>query len=101
MNPITLFLAVVLLLAGLATGEFVSVWLAPLFFIAAVFVFLSVKVANVWEKFVVLRVGKLRGVRGPGFFMIIPFIDDSNYVVDHRDDHKESWSLDALQLANA
>lgn len=49
MNPITLFLAVVLLLAGLATGQFVSVWLAPLFFVAAVLVFLSVKVANVWE----------------------------------------------------
>jgi hypothetical protein len=46
MNPITLFLALVLVLAGLATGEFVSVWLAPLFLIAAVLVLLSVKVAN-------------------------------------------------------
>ena len=67
MNSITLFLTVVLLLAGRATGQFVSVWLAPLFVVAAVLVFLSVKVANVWEKFVVLRVGKLQGVRGPGF----------------------------------
>jgi len=84
MNPITLFLAVVLLLAGLATGQFVSVWLAPLFFVAAILVFLSVKVANVWEKFVVLRVGKLQGVRGPGFFMIIPFIDNVVAVIDER-----------------
>jgi regulator of protease activity HflC (stomatin/prohibitin superfamily) len=62
----------------------VSVWLAPLFFIAAVLVFLSVKVANVWEKFVVLRVGKLQGVRGPGFFMIIPVIDNVVAVIDER-----------------
>ena len=84
MNPITLFLAVVLLLAGLATGEFVSLWLGPLFFIAAVLVFLSVRVANVWEKFVVLRVGKLQGVKGPGFFMIVPFIDNVVAVIDER-----------------
>ena len=84
MNPITLFLALILVLAGLATGEFVSVWLAPLFFIAAVLVFLSVRVANVWEKYVVLRVGKLQGVKGPGFFMIIPVIDNVVAVIDER-----------------
>jgi regulator of protease activity HflC (stomatin/prohibitin superfamily) len=84
MNPITLFLAVVLLLAGLATGEFLSLWLVPLFFIAVVLVFLSVRVANVWEKFVVLRVGKLQGVKGPGFFMIVPFIDNVVAVIDER-----------------
>jgi len=43
-----------------------------------------VKVANVWEKFVVLRVGKLQGVRGPGFFMIIPVIDNVVAVIDER-----------------
>jgi regulator of protease activity HflC (stomatin/prohibitin superfamily) len=84
MNPITLFLALVLVLAGLAIGEFVSVWLAPLFFIAAVLVILSVKVANAWEKFVVLRVGKLQGVKGPGFFMIIPIIYNVVAVIDER-----------------
>src|SRR5471030_2461345 len=84
MNPITLCLALILVLAGLATGEFVSVWLAPLFFIAAVLVSLSVKVANVWEKYVVLRVGKLQGVKGPGFFMIIPVIDNVVAVIDER-----------------
>lgn len=52
--------------------------------LTAVFVFLSVKVANVWEKFVVLRVGKLQGVRGPGFFMIIPVIDNVVAVIDER-----------------
>jgi regulator of protease activity HflC (stomatin/prohibitin superfamily) len=28
-----------------------------------------------WEKFVILRAGKLRGVKGPGLFLIIPVID--------------------------
>jgi hypothetical protein len=30
-----------------------------------------------------------------------PFIDDINYVVDPRDDHEESCSPDALELADA
>jgi regulator of protease activity HflC (stomatin/prohibitin superfamily) len=32
----------------------------------------------------VLRVGKLQGVRGPGFFMIIPIIDNVVAVIDER-----------------
>lgn len=32
----------------------------------------------------VLRVGKLQGVRGPGFFMIIPFIDNVVAIIDER-----------------
>lgn len=46
---------------------------APLFIIA---IALSVRVANAWEKFVILRVGKLQSVKGAGFFMIIPIIDN-------------------------
>jgi regulator of protease activity HflC (stomatin/prohibitin superfamily) len=84
MNPITLFLALVFLLAGAATGEWVSLWLAPVFFLVAIVIVMSVKVANAWEKYVVLRVGKLHGVRGPGLFMIIPVVDNVVAVIDER-----------------
>src|SRR6185437_2307550 len=35
----------------------------------------SPKVAKQWERAVVLRLGKYIGLRGPGLFWIVPFID--------------------------
>src|SRR5690348_3330614 len=37
-----------------------------------------------WQKFVILRASKLRGVRGPGLFLIIPMIDSVVAVIDER-----------------
>jgi regulator of protease activity HflC (stomatin/prohibitin superfamily) len=84
MNPITLFLAFFLILAGLAVGRWVSLYPAFLLFAAAVIVALSLKMANVWQKFVILRMGKLQGVRGPGMFAIIPVLDSVVAVIDGR-----------------
>lgn len=75
MNPITLSLSATFALAGLVVGEWVSLYLAPPLFVIAILIALSVKVANVWQKFVILRVGKLQSVKGAGFFMIIPVLD--------------------------
>ncbi len=44
----------------------------------------AIKVARQWEKAVVLRLGKLSGVKGPGFFLIIPIFDEVSQIVDHR-----------------
>jgi len=84
MNPITLFLAVVCVVAGVAFGEWVNLYLALPFAIAAVIIALSLKMANAWQKFVILRAGKLQGVKGPGLFMIIPFLDNVTAVIDER-----------------
>ncbi|ANB75428.1 membrane protease subunit, stomatin/prohibitin [Paraburkholderia phytofirmans OLGA172] len=84
MNPITLLLSTVFLLAGMAAGGLVNVYLAPPFFVAALLIGMSVRVANVWEKFVILRVGKLQSVKGAGFFMIIPILDNIVAVIDER-----------------
>ena len=43
--------------------------------ILAVFTAYSLKMANNWERFVILRAGKLSSVKGPGLFVIIPIID--------------------------
>ena len=40
--------------------------------------------ANAWQKFVILRAGKLQGVKGPGLFLIIPIIDSVVAVIDER-----------------
>src|SRR5215510_10725963 len=33
------------------------------------------KIARQWERAVVLRLGKYVGLRGPGLFLIVPFVD--------------------------
>jgi regulator of protease activity HflC (stomatin/prohibitin superfamily) len=35
----------------------------------------AIKVANQWERAIVLRLGKFQGTRGPGLFCIVPIID--------------------------
>jgi len=84
MNPITSFLVFVLVLAGFAIGYWASPFAGVVFFVAAAIVALSLKMANAWEKFVVLRMGKLQGVKGPGLFAIIPVIDNVVAVIDGR-----------------
>jgi len=36
------------------------------------YLFFALQVARQWEKAVVLRTGKMRGLRGPGIFWIVP-----------------------------
>jgi regulator of protease activity HflC (stomatin/prohibitin superfamily) len=84
MNPVTAFLIFVFILAGFATGQWMNPWLALPFFAAAVVIALSLKMANAWEKFVILRLGKLQSVKGPGMFAIIPIVDSVAAVIDGR-----------------
>ena len=51
---------------------------------AALFVGSSIKYADQWEKAVVLRMGKYRGLRGPGVFFLIPILDRISYHIDQR-----------------
>jgi regulator of protease activity HflC (stomatin/prohibitin superfamily) len=44
----------------------------------------AVKIANQWEKAVILRMGKFIGLRGPGIFLIIPIIDRVYNYIDQR-----------------
>jgi len=84
MNPITLLLSTIFLLAGVAAGGLFNIYLAIPLFIIALLIVMSVKVANVWEKYVILRVGKLQSVKGAGLFMIIPILDSVVAIIDER-----------------
>jgi len=44
----------------------------------------SIKIADQWEKAVVLRMGQFKGLRGPGPFLIIPIIDRIDTFIDQR-----------------
>ena len=72
------------LLGGLATW----LMLNPAGIIAGVLLGLllaqSPKIARQWERAVVLRLGRYVGLRGPGLFWIIPFVDTVSTWVDQR-----------------
>ena len=44
----------------------------------------SVKIANQWERVVVLRLGQFRALAGPGLFFIIPILETVAYRIDIR-----------------
>ena len=60
-------------------GAWVVVWT-----LIGVYVLFALKVANQWEKAVVLRLGKFHGLKGPGMFWIIPIVDAVTSWIDHR-----------------
>ena len=84
MNPITLFITALVGAVGVALAAFGQIYSGIVFMIAAVVIASALKMANTWEKFVVLRAGKLQGVKGPGLFLIIPVIDNVVAIIDER-----------------
>jgi regulator of protease activity HflC (stomatin/prohibitin superfamily) len=84
MNPITLLVTIVLAVIGallFVSGLHIA---GVVVGIIAVIVLFSLKVANNWERYVILRAGKLSSVKGPGLFAIIPVIDSIAAVIDER-----------------
>ncbi|WMT71624.1 slipin family protein [Bradyrhizobium sp. Ash2021] len=59
-------------------------WLAGCLAILAFLVPQTIMVADQWERAVVLRLGKLTAIRGPGMFAIVPFIDNVASWLDQR-----------------
>jgi regulator of protease activity HflC (stomatin/prohibitin superfamily) len=84
MNPVTSFLVAV----SLGVGAILTYWVNPVlglpFLALALILAFSLKMANAWEKFVILRLGKLHSVRGAGLFAIVPVIDNVVAVIDGR-----------------
>lgn len=54
------------------------------FALIATYVLLALKIAAQWEKAVVLRFGKYRGLFGPGLYWIVPIVDTIANWIDHR-----------------
>ena len=52
--------------------------------LAGLYALLAVKVADQWEKVAVLRLGRYKGLRGPGLFMIVPVVERISGYVDQR-----------------
>ncbi len=81
--------AVLILLACLGLGVLLAVMLGnplPLISMAIVGVVLmqSPRIAQQWERAVVLRLGKFVGLRGPGLFWVTPFVETVSSWIDQR-----------------
>ena len=53
-------------------------------FVIALIISSAIKIADPWDKFVVLRLGHFHSLRGPGLFFIIPVLDTIPYLIDTR-----------------
>jgi len=84
MNPVTSFLVAVSLGAGVILTYWFNSGVGLLFVLLAVIIAFSLKMANTWQKFVILRLGKLHSVKGAGLFAIVPVIDNVIAVIDVR-----------------
>ena len=71
-------LAVISVAMGTLLGQWVpaiGTLIAAAGIVVSFFAASAVKVANQWQRGVVLRLGKFQGIRGPGFFVIVPVVD--------------------------
>ncbi len=84
-NPISVVLGIVVLLAGIEAGRLLD----NIAFIVAgaillVVILLGLQMAYPWESAVVLRAGKFRKLAGPGLFFILPVVDSVAVWIDQR-----------------
>jgi regulator of protease activity HflC (stomatin/prohibitin superfamily) len=68
---------------GVSAG-WASNWLIAAALIVAFVVSFATKVADQWDRAVVLRLGRFHVLRGPGLFFIVPIIDTVPYWIDTR-----------------
>jgi regulator of protease activity HflC (stomatin/prohibitin superfamily) len=92
-NPFSIAVATVVVAATVPTAVYFAnstrkEWVAPAIIMPGVLLALAllfaIKVVDQWEKAVVLRFGKFRGLKGPGLFGIIPIVDMISHLVDQR-----------------
>jgi regulator of protease activity HflC (stomatin/prohibitin superfamily) len=84
------FIVIVAIGGGLAYAIYTpmahtgSICVAIATFVIAVIASLAIRVADQWDKAVILRLGKFHSLKGPGLFFIIPIIDAIPYWIDTR-----------------
>jgi regulator of protease activity HflC (stomatin/prohibitin superfamily) len=85
MNRSAAAIAIILIVIGALAAGVLRVYVPGIILILiGAGVALSLRMANEWERAVVLRLGRFAGIRGPGAFFIIPVIETIYVAVDTR-----------------
>jgi regulator of protease activity HflC (stomatin/prohibitin superfamily) len=88
--PALVAIVILLVGAGLAyatntpTNHVIPVCIAVFAILLAGIASLSIRVADQWDKAVVLRLGKFHSLKGPGLFLLVPVLDSIPYWIDTR-----------------
>jgi len=81
-------ITVLIFLAGIVIGlyqfDVISLPVMGVLLILSILIASSIQIADQWEKAVVLRMGKYRGLKGPGIFIIIPIVESIMNYIDQR-----------------
>lgn len=72
------------ILDGMQTSDAIIAAWVIVFILFGLYILFALKVAQQWEKAVVLRLGKFHALRGPGMFWMLPIIDSTTTWIDHR-----------------
>ena len=64
--------------------ELFSVGGAIVAIVVVITIFASLRMCSEWERKVVLRLGRFTGVRGPGIFLLLPYIEQTPVTMDVR-----------------
>lgn len=91
-NPLQAAVFLILFLLGLwvaytlysVTGEILFLAIALAALALALVLAAAIQLANQWEKAVVLRLGRYKGLYGPGIFFITPLVETVAYWIDTR-----------------
>jgi regulator of protease activity HflC (stomatin/prohibitin superfamily) len=88
-NGVSATAAFIILMAGIVAtvtlprGVAQPIGVLSSFFLAGLALF-GIKIANQWEKAIVLRFGQFKAMRGPGLFFILPIVDEVSHLIDQR-----------------
>lgn len=92
-NGVAVFIFVVMLLISSGAAAWMIIervqaaWIIAELLVlnlVGLYVLLAFKVAEQWEKAILLRLGRFVGLKGPGPFWIIPIVDTIPAWIDHR-----------------
>lgn len=86
LNPISITVLLILLAVsiGLYLLEIIGISVLVPAILFSLLIACSIHIADQWEKAVVLRMGKYKGLQGPGIFFIIPIVDAIDSYIDQR-----------------
>jgi len=85
LNVISLAIFIVSVAAAVLVGVQTGTAIVPTVMILAGLVLMqSPRVAQQWERGVVLRLGRYVGLRGPGLFWVVPLVDSVSSWIDQR-----------------
>lgn len=89
-NSVKVLLFVILLAIGIVIqyslygDRLEGLWIFLVTLVVASLISIAIKIANQWERAIVLRLGHFLDLKGPGLFFIIPIIDRIPYWIDVR-----------------